>query len=271
MPAAREQDGRGTLWLVPGHLGDVRDLGPRTVEVLGRAALWLVEPGSERAVARTAQLLRLTPPRRLPLRDGPQDEDALDAVLRALDDGQDVAVFGAEEGVVGWADPGSDLLDALQRARPDLPIRSVGGPSVLGTALMRVPRHLNHALVLGTVARLDARARERLTDVLRFGADDRLPTVWLVTGEVAKAVAAHVATMRPAMAVEAWLMARLTTPDEHVVHAVLGPDTSAAFADVDDDAPCTLVMVPGWGRDAWRSWLFRLRYRLWRGRARFQA
>src|SRR5690606_10225112 len=86
VPAAREQDGRGTLWLVPGHLGDVRDLGPRTVEVLGRAAIWLVEPGSERAVARTAQLLSLTPPRMLPLRDGPQEDDALDAILRALDD-----------------------------------------------------------------------------------------------------------------------------------------------------------------------------------------
>jgi len=272
VPGDREQGRQGTLWLVPGHLGEPRDLGPRSLQVLRGARAWLVEPGSERAVAKTAERLGLTPPPLHPLRDGLQPDDpVLLSVLSVLDAGGDVALFGAEEGVVGWADPGSDWIAEVSTRRPSVAVRSVGGPSVLGTALMRVPRHLNHVLVLGTVASFDGRAPQRLTDVLRFGAQGRLPTAWLVTGTVAKAMAAHIATMRPPMAVDAWFMVHLTRPEEQVVQATLGPDTASAFDAIDDAAPGVLVMVPSWAPDRGRAWWFRLWYRLWRGRAVFRA
>ena len=142
-----------TLYLVPGNIGDPFDLSVRAVHVLSSVELVLVEPGSTHMVGQSLGMLGIRPPEIAEM-----DRETLAA---ALDRGIDVCIFGGDEGIPGFCDPGKDLL--LDR---DVHIRTVGGSSVLGLALMRVPLSLQDFMFLGVLdtAHEALRIRSRLPE-----------------------------------------------------------------------------------------------------------
>lgn len=252
----------GTLWLVPGHLGDPEDLTLRAVQLLGSAGLMLVEGGSDKALAAIARRLSLT----LPTRRGSLDPspETVQQVLRTLDAGEDVVFFGAEEGIPCFMDPGLPLLLALREARPDLVVRSVGGASVLGAALMRLERSADSFLFLGSVQQVDERDVERIASALRWAAHDRATLVLFTNGRAAKALQMGVADRcEPVLADVAWLVS-LTTDHEAVLSSTFGPGHRAP-PPVADDAPLVLVATARFDPDAPRPRWFGLTERWWRG------
>lgn len=129
------------LFLVPGHLGNLRDLTLRALDVLQGAGLVLVEDGHADDV--TAELTQYG----IHLKEiGVIGPESAQSVRACLDRGLDVAIFGACEGVPTFADPGKELV-----AEFDAETRTVGGASVMGMVLMRAPISLDRFQFLGTV------------------------------------------------------------------------------------------------------------------------
>jgi 16S rRNA (cytidine1402-2'-O)-methyltransferase len=120
----------GTLYVVGTPIGNLEDISPRALEVLGAVGLIAAEnpPRTQRLLARyglSTPMMRYT--------DAYQrkKEQRLAAVLAALDDG-DVALV-SEAGMPGLADPGYELIGAaLAAGRGVVPIP---GPTALAAAL----------------------------------------------------------------------------------------------------------------------------------------
>jgi 16S rRNA C1402 (ribose-2'-O) methylase RsmI len=166
-----------TLFLVPGVIGSPADLGVRSVDVLRRVRTVLVEPGKEGI---TSELLRfhgvpVEEKRIVPLQQNPEDAARLCQTLVANE--EDACLFGADEGVPGLSDPGKSLLEAAGQCGDRLRVRTIGGPSALAMALMRVPIDIDSFIFVGM---LDDPAphlerllvRDKVTPLVHFlGAD----------------------------------------------------------------------------------------------------
>ena len=149
--------GGPTLYLVPGHIGEPFDISIRAVHVLSSVNTVMVEPGSESAAQRALAMLGVRP-RQI----AAASKAALEAVLET---GEDVCLFGADEGVLGFCDPGKALFEGLSYS-----IRTIGGPSVLGLALQRVPIDVREFSFLGLLHNETdrRRVRSRLRHFRRF-------------------------------------------------------------------------------------------------------
>ncbi len=224
-----------TLWLVPGHLGEPRDVSARGLAVLATAGAWLVEPGKASAAVELLAGLGVAHAGKEVVEIGDEPPAVLAARLSAIAArGQDACVFGAEEGIPGFADPGRALIEAAALARPAMRVRAVGGPSVLGMALMRVERPIHAFTFLGLAGPDDEAIFEELARI----AQARRPLVlfasdgWIAENGVRLGTAAR--AVRASMS----LLGDLTAPTEECV--VWSPEVSVAPPSI---AACRIVIV----------------------------
>lgn len=119
----------GTLWLVATPIGNLGDLPPRAVEVLGNATLVCCED-----TRRTGRLLQHAGIRveRLAVANDHTEFHRIDDVLAELGAGNDVAVV-SDAGTPGVSDPGERLVRAAIEA--GYSVSAVPGPVAAITAL----------------------------------------------------------------------------------------------------------------------------------------
>ena len=120
----------GTLWLVATPIGNLGDLPPRAVDVLGRVALVCCED-----TRRTGRLLQHAGVRatRLAVANEHTEAARVADVLAVLGDGGDVAVV-SDAGTPGVSDPGERLTRAALDA--GFEVSAVPGPVAAVTALV---------------------------------------------------------------------------------------------------------------------------------------
>jgi 16S rRNA (cytidine1402-2'-O)-methyltransferase len=120
----------GTLWLVATPIGNLGDLPPRAVDVLGGAALVCCED-----TRRTGRLLQHAGVRatRLAVANEHTEAARVADVLAVLGDGGDVAVV-SDAGTPGVSDPGERLTRAALDA--GFEVSAVPGPVAAVTALV---------------------------------------------------------------------------------------------------------------------------------------
>ena len=119
----------GTLWLVATPIGNLGDLPPRAIEVLGSAALVCCED-----TRRTGKLLQHAGVRaeRLAVANEHTEYHRIDEVLAVLGSGGDVAVV-TDAGTPGISDPGERLVRAAVDA--GFTVSGVPGPAAVIMAL----------------------------------------------------------------------------------------------------------------------------------------
>jgi 16S rRNA (cytidine1402-2'-O)-methyltransferase len=122
--------GGGTLWLVATPIGNLGDLPPRAVDVLGACALVCCED-----TRRTGKLLQHAGVRaeRLAVANEHTESSRIGEVLDLLDAGSDVAVV-TDAGTPGVSDPGERLVRAALDAGHR--VSSVPGPAAAVMALV---------------------------------------------------------------------------------------------------------------------------------------
>ncbi len=148
-PFAADRRAHGTtpnFYLVPGHMGDPDDLSLRALQVLASVPIIFVEHNKSEEVRAVLARFALRPvagpgaPEIVELRhDDPWETSAVARWQSAVAAGLDTCLFGANEGIPGFYDPGKALVIAAAAMPDGVRTRSVGGSSALGHALMRVP------------------------------------------------------------------------------------------------------------------------------------
>lgn len=120
----------GTLWLVATPIGNLGDIAPRAIEVLGAAALVCCED-----TRRTGRLLQHVGIRaeRLTVTNDHTEFSRIDEVLAVLGDGRDVAVV-TDAGTPGISDPGERLVGAAVAS--GYTVSAVPGPAAAVMALV---------------------------------------------------------------------------------------------------------------------------------------
>ncbi len=232
-----------TLHLIPGHLGDPMDLGRSAVAALGRMRTVLVEGGKERA---TTELLRLhgIPSDQKRIVALPGDKAKIAALLEELTaKGEDFCLFGVDEGVPSFCDPGKALLDAAERMAPRLRVCTVGGSSALAMALMRAPFPVDRFMFLGTLdedGTLPGDLAETLGEYLQAGY--QVPLVVFPSRNLAS-LPARVAEVCLPLGAEVFFACELTGLGERSVY--LRPDrTPTPMPTLDPRAHVVLVLRP---------------------------
>jgi 16S rRNA (cytidine1402-2'-O)-methyltransferase len=229
VPTSSQLAAGNVLWLVPGHLGDPEDLTLRALRVLRLAARVVVEPGK---ALRARQLLAgvgVVRPAAAFVELGDDDATAAQLLAEAALAGHDVALFGVDEGVPCLGDPGRVLVAAAHTA--GWQVCSVGGPSALGTALMRLPEAIGgfEFMAIGDyqhagIRAWAARPERALVCYTTPGQLQRLANDW-----------------KDLPAVRATLLLRLTQPGERVLHASLDHHGWQGL-DAEADAPAVVVL-----------------------------
>ena len=153
----------GTLWLVATPIGNLGDLPPRAVEVLGAAALVCCED-----TRRTGRLLRHAGVRaeRLAVANDHTEFHRIHDVLTELGAGNDVAVV-SDAGTPGVSDPGERLVRAAIDAGHM--VSAVPGPVAAITALTISGLATDRFVFEGFLPRSGGDRRRRLADI----ADER--------------------------------------------------------------------------------------------------
>lgn len=240
VPGSRPLPPSGTLWLVPGHLGATNDLTRRALRLLASAAALVTERGP------STPLHKLLGDHGLAVGDRPvwrlTAEATAPRVVETLRTGGDVVVFGEDEGVPGFADPGSQLVAQVTAAVGDRAVRSVGGASVLGTALMRVPVTIDRFTCLGAVDGLDHGRRDLLDDLDHAVSRGGWAAVLSPVGP-ARALVRAWSRHRDAP-VRAIACVALTRPGERVLDEIIGPATTPVFHGPRDGAPAVVFLRP---------------------------
>jgi 16S rRNA C1402 (ribose-2'-O) methylase RsmI len=251
----------GALLLAPGHPGNPADLSIRVVAALREARVLVVEEGAEAALARTLQALKLECPAMALLpSSGEVPESSRDIILTSLDRGGAVVLFGVEEGIPGYADPGAEVVRLVRSLRPAVAIRSLGGTSVIGAALLASGLGVDRVTLLG-VTTMDARGRERkIAEVRRWVtrlARAAHAVAVLAPGSDVRAIAALLARV-------SWLdlhltvCASLTLPGERVV---VGSPVEVLATPLADDAPAVVFATASlrpWHPRSWWAAVSRL-------------
>ena len=152
----------GTLFIVGTPIGNLEDISPRALRVLGQVSLIASENP-----ARTQRLLARyqiqTPMMRFTDAYDRKKAQRTGVVLAALQDG-DVALV-SEAGMPGLADPGYELIQAVLDGR--FSVVSVPGPTALAAALSVSGLPAEPFLFLGFLPRKRAARRELLASVAR--------------------------------------------------------------------------------------------------------
>lgn len=149
----------GTLWLVATPIGNLGDLPPRAIEVLGNAALVCCED-----TRRTGRLLQHAGVRaaRLAVANEHTEVSRIADVLDVLGDGDDVAVV-TDAGTPGISDPGERLVRAALDAGFD--VSAVPGPSADVMALVVSGLPTSRYVFEGFLPRSGRDRRERLAEI----------------------------------------------------------------------------------------------------------
>lgn len=209
-----------TLFLVPGVIGNPADLSLRAVDVLRRVPVILVEPGKESIVAEllTFHGIALGGKRVLPL-----PEDAGE-VARRLDglvaEDDDLCLFGADEGLPGFNDPGKSLLAAAAALGERLRVRTVGGPSALAMALLRIPLDLDRFLFFGVLEG----DQPSVEELLRQAHDKPLILFLAANGDT---IARRIAAKCLPAGRDVFLACNLTAENEMLIHLHPGDSVDA--------------------------------------------
>jgi 16S rRNA C1402 (ribose-2'-O) methylase RsmI len=231
-----------TLWLVPGHLGDVADLSIRAVRLLARAEIVMVESGKVELTKELLEQLHVTPAstRWVGL---PASDAEIGAVLDEMTTARaDACLFGVDEGVPGFIDPGAGVVAAAMRHVPPIRVRTVGGSSVLGLALMRVGEHIERFDFLGHV---DEPGRREQALFARIAAMDQpdLPVVFFSTAAWVAAASDRLCAVLAPQKARLVLTHDLTRPEEGVVTWEVGEP----FPKLADRSPLVAFVFPRTG------------------------
>jgi 16S rRNA (cytidine1402-2'-O)-methyltransferase len=138
----------GRLYVVGTPIGNLEDVSPRALEVLGRVSLIASEnpPRTQRLLARYDLS---TPMMRYTDAYDRKKKQRLEAILEALASG-DVALV-SEAGMPGLADPGYELIAAV--VAQGLEVVPVPGPTALSAALSAAGIACDRFLFLGFLPR----------------------------------------------------------------------------------------------------------------------
>lgn len=149
----------GTLYVVGTPIGNLEDISPRALAVLGAVSL-VASENPQRTQRLLARYEIQVPMMRYTDAYERKKQSRLEAVLAALDAG-DVALV-TEAGMPGLADPGYELLAAaLERGVPVVP---VPGPTALAAALSVAGVPAERFLFLGFLPRRRAARRALLAE-----------------------------------------------------------------------------------------------------------
>jgi 16S rRNA (cytidine1402-2'-O)-methyltransferase len=148
-----------TLWLVATPIGNLGDLAPRAVEVLGRAGLVCCED-----TRRTGRLLQHAGVRatRLAVCNDHTEAARIDDVLEALGAGEDVAIV-SDAGSPGISDPGERIVRAVLDAGHE--VSAVPGPSAAIMALTISGLPTSRFVVEGFLPRKGRARADRLAEL----------------------------------------------------------------------------------------------------------
>lgn len=149
----------GTLWLVATPIGNLGDLPPRAVEILGSAALVCCED-----TRRTGRLLQHAGVRahRLAVTNDHTEFERVADVIAALGDGHDVAIV-SDAGTPGISDPGARLVKAAIDAGHT--VSAVPGPVAAITALTISGLPTDRFVFEGFLPRRGRERRDRLASI----------------------------------------------------------------------------------------------------------
>lgn len=149
----------GTLWLVATPIGNLGDLSPRAVEMLGSAALVCCED-----TRRTGRLLQHAGVRaeRLAVANAHTEFQRIEDVLDVLGSDRDVVVV-SDAGTPGISDPGARLVTAAIAA--GFTVSAVPGPVAAITALTISGLPTDRFVFEGFLPRSGRDRRERLDDI----------------------------------------------------------------------------------------------------------
>ena len=224
------------LYLVPGHLGNTHDVSIRGRAVLSQVSHILVEHGMVDFARDILAGLGLDASSKTFL-EVPIEPDADADVRRAFADlaarGEPACLFGVTEGTPAFFDPGSGLIAEATRLR--VPVRSIGGSSSLGIALMRLEIDPHSFLFLGRI--------EFAADIPAFAARAAaLPDVTYVLfgdGRGCRELLPDLLDRIPWQA--GWILADLTTDREAALPIV--PPFRGHGPALPDDARVVIVLV----------------------------
>ncbi|MEO8603082.1 MAG: SAM-dependent methyltransferase [bacterium] len=237
-PGAVVWKSASTLFLVPGVICNPSDLGMRAIEVLRQVAVILVEPGKE---AITRELLTFHnvapehPQRIVALPDGESDTLRLLEEIVARD--EDLCLFGADEGLPGFSDPGKLMLTAAEQLGDRLRVRCVGGTSALAMALLRVPIDLDHFVFVGVLSD----GGELVEALVRRG--DNLSVIAFLAEE-RDAVMRRIAALCAPLGREVFVVCNLTCDEERLVRISPGSDLGAVAPLTEMDRVVLVVGPP---------------------------
>lgn len=149
----------GTLWLVATPIGNLSDLTPRAIEILGRVALVCCED-----TRRTGRLLQHAGVRaaRLAVTNEHTEHERIDDVLDVLAGGGDVAVV-TDAGTPGVSDPGERLVRAALAAGHT--VTAVPGPVAAIVALTISGLPTDRFVIDGFLPRTGRERRSRLAEL----------------------------------------------------------------------------------------------------------
>lgn len=201
----------GTLWLVATPIGNLGDLAPRAVEVLGAAQLVCCED-----TRRTGTLLRHAGVRanRLAVANDHTEHDRIPEVLDVLGAGGDVAVV-TDAGTPGVSDPGERLVRAAVDA--GFTVSAVPGPAAAVMALIISGLPTARYVFEGFLPRSGPVRAERLADL---STERRTIVLHEAPHRIERTLTDLAASLGPTRRVV--LCRELTKIHEEVVRATLG-------------------------------------------------
>ncbi len=227
-----------TLYLVPGHLGNVLDIGQRSGTTLSHVGMLFVEEGHADETIELLLQLNIAPGSHQIIEmgsDPARNREALSSFRAAVDDGIPCALFGVGEGTPAFCDVGSDLI--TEATRLGVPIRTVGGPSSLSLALMRLGRDVTDFTCLGRFE-----DRTHVDKVLSAVVPHpRLPVVLLADGRSCREHLPRILEAWPWR--KLWLVQELTTEGEDVLALEPGQE-SAVLTALADALRIVVVIEP---------------------------
>ncbi|MEX2626645.1 MAG: 16S rRNA (cytidine(1402)-2'-O)-methyltransferase [Ilumatobacteraceae bacterium] len=201
----------GTLHLVATPIGNLGDLSPRAVEVLGSAELVCCED-----TRRSGRLLQHAGIRaeRLAVCNDHTESSRIPDVLDVLAAGGDVAVI-TDAGIPGISDPGERLVRAALDAGH--PVSAVPGPDAVTTALVISGLPTGRFVFEGFLPRS---GRERTTRLDEIAREPRTVVLYEAPHRIERTIADLLAVCGPDRPVA--LARELTKLHEEVVRGTLG-------------------------------------------------
>lgn len=235
-PGAVTWSGTSTLFLVPGMIGNAYDLCLRAIDVLRRVSVIVVEPGKESVTADllTFHGVALDSKRIVPLPAG--EAEAVELLTKIVAENEDASLFGVDEGLPGFNDPGKLLIAAASAFGDRLRVRSVGGPSALSMALLRLPVNLNHFIFFGVY-------RDELTEALdRLIRQSHEPVILFMVANIDRTVRRIAATSLP-LGRDIFVACNLTCENETLLRLRPG-DSLDALPTLEETTRVVLAVCP---------------------------